>query len=446
MFENLCTLPLPSDVFTTAVHPTELLLTVGLAGGHVHTFKLPSSPQQSSPDQNGVDDDDDGADTSALSDGRGTIETVWETRRHRGSCRSLAYSHDGQSLYSAGTDSLVKHFDPTTGQVRSKFVIPSSTNLPDAPTLLHVLNPQSLLLATDSGALHTIDLREDGGRPASKPAQTHFPHADYISSLTPLPPSDKSTSGFPKQWVSTGGTTLAVTDIRRGVLVRSEDQEDELLCATFIPGLGPKKHRDNGLLAIGTGSGVVTLWDKGAWDDQLERIVVDGKNLTGESVDSLVMIPDDMGAGKKMLCGMGDGSLRIVDPVRREIIASPNLRHDDLEGVVSLQFDAVNRLITAGGQTIKVWEELSELQGSRGGNGNSESDSEADLDDDDDGDDSVGDEGMTKSEKREAESDSSDEEFVKKMQSKIKRQKAEKQSAKLGPMGAHGIMSFDGLD
>ncbi len=90
MFENLCTLPLQADVFATALHPTEPLLTVGLASGHVETFRLPPS---GSADEG---DDDADADTSVLSDGRGSIDTVWKTRRHKGSCRCLAYGHDGR--------------------------------------------------------------------------------------------------------------------------------------------------------------------------------------------------------------------------------------------------------------------------------------------------------------------------------------------------------------
>ena len=342
-------------------------------------------------------------------------------------------------MYSAGTDALIKHFDPTTGAVISKFVIPTSTSVPDAPTLLHVLNPQSLLLATDSGALHIIDIRENGHL-ASKPAQTHFPHSDYVSSITPLPPSAESTSGFSKQWISTGGTTLAVTDVRRGVLVRSEDQEDELLSSCFVPGMGPKKNRSNGMAAVGSGSGVLTLWDKGAWGDQQERIIVDSARgpMGGESIDSVVLVPQEMGMGKKAVCGLGDGSLRIVDLVRREVISAATLRHDDTEGVIFLGFDCGNRLISAGGTTVKVWEELSELQGSD----EEEEDEDEDEDDSDDDEEGGGNGG-----KRPAESDddSDSEDGVEEMKRRAKRRK-EEQNKKLGPMGAHGILGFDGLD
>ncbi len=169
----------------------------------------------------------------------------------------------------------------------SKVAIPltssSASGTIDPPTLLHALSPQTLLLATDSSALHLYDLREPSTFASRKPAQTHRPHDDYISSLAPLPPSDTSTSGYSKQWVTTGGTTLAVTDLRRGVLVKSEDQEEELLSCVFVDGLPARPGRSTGQkVLVGCSTGVVTVWERGVWDDQEERIVVDGGKAGGE--------------------------------------------------------------------------------------------------------------------------------------------------------------------
>lgn len=92
MFENLCTLPLSSDVFTTALHPSKPLLTVGTSSGHVQTFRLPPV-SDSNAGQQGASSS--GKAAGPAENGKGMIETVWQTRRHKGSCRTLAYNHDG---------------------------------------------------------------------------------------------------------------------------------------------------------------------------------------------------------------------------------------------------------------------------------------------------------------------------------------------------------------
>ncbi|KAF2651522.1 WD repeat-containing protein JIP5 [Lophiostoma macrostomum CBS 122681] len=419
MFDTVCTIPLSHELFAQAVHPSEPIVSVGLASGHVYTYRLPA----------GASDSDDDADATLASEsGFGQIETAWHTRRHKGSCRTLAYGYDGAYLYSAGTDGIVKAAHVATGQVAAKIAIPFdlSSGAVDAPSLIHALSPQTLLLGTDSSALHLYDLRALGPKASPKPQQTHHPHDDYMSSLTPLPPTSESTSGLSKQWVSTGGTTLAVTDLRRGVMVRSEDQEEELLSSVMVTGLSAKGTSVGDKVLVGGGTGVLTLWERGVWDDQDERIVVDRTPGGGESLDSLALVPEGVGPrGKIAVAGMGNGGLRFVKIGPNQII--DELKHDELqaEAVIGLGFDVTGRMISGGGKMVKIWHgklatEQEELVGEQNGGSKRALDSDDDDSDED------------------SEEESSDEEKASKKRKKRKRSKGEQKGS--------GIMGFSGLD
>lgn len=224
---------------------------------------------------------------------------------------------------------------------------------------MHILSPQSLLLSTDSSALHLYDLRlNDRSFAKSKPQQTWHPHDDYVSSLTPLPPSGTSTSGVPRQWVTTGGTTLAVTDIRRGVLVKSEDQGEELLSSEYVGGFQKKGTSQGQKVLVGGADGVITLWEKGVWDDQDERIVLDRNG--DDSIDTIVKIPDDIGMGKMVVAGMSSGALGFVKLGVNKVVEV--LKHDEVEGVAAINFCEDGRMITGGGPILKVWREKMDLE------------------------------------------------------------------------------------
>ncbi|KAL2808044.1 WD40-repeat-containing domain protein [Aspergillus granulosus] len=364
MFDTVCTLPLPADLFAQAIHPSKPVISVGLSTGHVQTFRLPSEEPEEDSDNDEGDELASKSSASSRNNGRGHIDTIWQTRRHKGSCRTLAFGVDGEVLYSAGTDGIVKAASAETGRVVNKILIPAAKDGSiDAPTVVHALSPQTLLLATDSSKLHLYDLRAPYSKVTARPQQTHRPHDDYISSLTPLPPSDTSTSGFSKQWVTTGGTTLAVTDLRRGVLVRSEDQEEELISSTFIGGLASGGTSRGEKVVVGGTTGVLTLWERGAWDDQDERIYVE-RDEGGDSLETLAVVPDELGKGKMIAIGLGSGKVKLVKMGMNKVTTL--LTHDETEGVVGLGFDVEGRMVTGGGQIVKVWHEKADAMGSYG--------------------------------------------------------------------------------
>lgn len=128
MFDTICSLPLTSDLFAQAIHPSEPTVAVGLSSGHVQSFKLPPAPTSAEspprPDEVPVPPFGRRRSSTASENGLGEIETAWRTRRHKGSCRCLAYSLDGDILYSAGTDGLVKAARSEDGRVIGKIAIP----------------------------------------------------------------------------------------------------------------------------------------------------------------------------------------------------------------------------------------------------------------------------------------------------------------------------------
>lgn len=181
-------------------------------------------------------------------------------------------------------------------------------------------------------------------------------------------------------------------------------------------------------MIVGGASGVLTIWERGQWDDQDERIIVDRSPGGGESLDVLAVVPDGIGApGKIVAVGQGDGQIRLVKIGQNKVIS--DLKHDVLaaaEAVVGLGFDVGGRMISGGGQTIKVWHE-------KIGTEDDEEEVEPNgiskraLSDSDDSDGEDEDE------------DSSDEER--------KKRKRKKRSKNKGKVGNHGIMAtFDGLD
>jgi WD repeat-containing protein 55 len=97
---------LPWEVFAIALHPQRPVLATGFLEGHVSTF----TPSPVS------------ADSSYSYTLDGTLSPEWQTKRHKGSCRGLAFSHDGEKLVTVGRDGVIKLADSETGKVIAKDV------------------------------------------------------------------------------------------------------------------------------------------------------------------------------------------------------------------------------------------------------------------------------------------------------------------------------------
>ena len=220
---------------------------------------------------------------------------------------------------------------------------------------------------------------------------------------------------------------MAVTDLRCGVLVKSEDQDEELLSSVYIGGLGGKRAER---VAVGCGNGVLTLWDRGVWDDQGERVTVDAGRGGGESLDVLTGVPDGVGAkfgGKLVAVGLGDGRVRFVRIGGKGNAVVGDCRHDDMEGVLGLGFEVGGRMVSGGGRVIKVWQESVEDEESE------------DID---------GGVGSLKRTAVEDEGDSEDEaehSFKEKGEAKTRKKKKKRRKGK-GGGGGNDTLGFKGMD
>lgn len=134
-----------------------------------------------------------------------------------------------------------------------------------------------------------------------------------------------------------------MTDLRRGLLVKSEDQGEELLSSTVI----------NGKVVVGGEKGVLRVWEMGVWDDNEETVRVGG----GASADVLATVLEGVGAEPMLALGMDDGFVRFVGMGGKRARVVGENRHDEVEGVMGLGWMSDGRMISGGGSVVKVWEE-----------------------------------------------------------------------------------------
>lgn len=186
----------------------------------------------------------------------------------------------------------------------------------------------------------------------------------------------------------------------------------------FVAGVGKKGK--SGKLLVGTGSGVLTVWEKGMWEDQQGRVIVDG--VGKESVDALTLVPGEQGM---VAVGMGDGRVKFVKVGGNQVVGE--CPHDEVEGVVGLGFEVGGRMVSGGGGVVKVWQESVEYE-----------------DEDDEGDGVRRKRGLEDSD--EDENDEDDSESIEEEERVRMKRKKRKRGGEKGKSGGKAVMAFTGID
>ena len=289
--------------FDLAFHPHSNVFAVGLVDGgmQLHTYKQSASDTLS----------------SSLALGLAS---------HSDAVRSLAFSKDGQSLFSGSTDRSIRRMN-SSGQITW---VANEGHSSTVTRVVPVDEIGSIILSGDEeGTIKLWDSRSktssaSSSSSAAKPMFTFSNHEDAISDMLVENERHSVISA------SCDGT-LSIYDLRKGrILSRTEQDEDELLSICAIKG--------GQSFVVGTQGGVLQIWEKGHMDSSSDKY--EGcERFTGhpESIDAILQVDDDT-----IITGSSDGILRLI-----------TVRPNKLVGVIGEHSDfPVERLAWSRDKTI----------------------------------------------------------------------------------------------
>ncbi|KAF9233894.1 WD40-repeat-containing domain protein [Melanogaster broomeanus] len=253
-------IPVGSQIFDLAFHPTHTTVYTGLLNGSVKAFRY---------------------------DEQGQHEQTFSIRPSKRSCRCVAINEDGSHLFVAGKAKSIFTIDTATGTVSD-----TRNDAHDSPInrIKHLL-PNMFCTGDDDGVIKLWDPRR------SQEVRRYGHHFDFISDFLWL--------GDKKQLVSTSADgTLSVIDVRgkkSEPFAQSEDQEDELLSIITI--------RNGSKVVVGTQLGILSIFNRSqGWGDCVDRIPGHP-----QSIDALCAIPSSYPSSHStILTGSSDGLLRAV--------------------------------------------------------------------------------------------------------------------------------------
>lgn len=287
-------------IFGISFHPEQPRFVVGSSTGTVTAYKYFVDPETA---------------TCAAP------EVVWTTKRHKGSCRALIYSEDGTSVFSVGSDGVIKRADSETGKVRAK----NTESLESTPSCI-VRSEAYIAVGCEDGSIVAFDKATLAEKQRAEGAHD----GECVNALLELTHQNKHS------FASLGSTTACVVDVRegKGVVSTSDDQEDEILCGTMAA-------KDMGV--CGMSQGQITTWTLG-FNDQQNRI-----KLSEESIDAVIGGEHDY----EVYAGGGEGIVWLANVKSgKKLEQYVHSRNDE---VSFLDLDCQYRLVTASMNSLKLW-------------------------------------------------------------------------------------------
>lgn len=450
-------------VFQMVLHPEKPLLLCGLANGYVYCYSYDVGRLQEVLAHNKREVQKIEGERTCfwtcveLGDGETPdgVQLSWRTRRHKGSVRCMCLDPDGQFVYSVGTDNVLKKAHTETGKVVQKVTLKDQKA--GFTKMVKSTTHPYLLLGDESG--NVLVLNSDTLKGINKVTKIHG--GDAINDMFVF--SKRSVH----KYISLGQTTLAYWDARESnesdfaladddedskrKVMLSDNQEDEMLCGTFVdPEVGDT-------VVCGMGEGILTVWKpkKNDLEDQVNRIKV----CQDESVDCIIPTLQDDNA---VWCGCSNGKIYKADVKHGRVVEVRTHSEDDEVTFIDLDYDY--RVVSGGMEKVILWQSIEEEEGvdreqesgsddqiPSDSDSSSEEDDNNDLSDADDNDSSDADEddtalvGLSKDEliaelDKDLAGDDSDAkpEEPRKVKNK-KRKLAGKQDS------SHGIAKFEGL-
>ncbi|QPG77129.1 hypothetical protein FOA43_004533 [Brettanomyces nanus] len=264
----------------------------------------------------------------------------WRTKRHKGSCRDVKFDCQGEYIYTAGSDGVIKKADVSTGKVVAKIERNDSAEAEEGveatiTRILTVPNKPFLIVGDEDGNVKCYDTNS-----MEKLYELKKVHGDAVNGICHCAP--KSDYKF----VSIGSLTLANWDIRKEkVIHKSESQDDEVLSCAWVDQDTQKT------MICGMAEGIVTVWkpEYNEFEDQISRINLD-KEESAESVISAMDSNDRYG-----YVGMSNGIVSKIDIAHGRKIEQIFHTEKDDDSVSILDLDHEYRLVSAGIDKLKLW-------------------------------------------------------------------------------------------